>query len=297
MPGSPSNARAWVLIVLGGSLVLTAPAGGQWNDVHHSTTSASEWAGGVALVSVNALIGGLSAGVSQAIRGGSFQDGFTRGAAGGAVAFGGRWVAVENFPGAGFLGRQLSAAGVSVVRNAGEGRSSLSRLAVPLGPLSLYVLRDSATTRVDARLDLHGTTWLLAALADDRIVLDGLATISAGAPVFRSPRHRLGSDGFHPRGLEIGGLILLGSDADNLPGRDVLAHERVHVLQYDFMQEVWGDPIEAWIGGVLPGGDTILRFIRPGVLAPGFVGGVTRLFDIEWADRPWEIEAEYLEGR
>lgn len=84
------------------------------------------------------MLGGLTAGIVQRLRGGSFSDGFARGAVGGAVAYAGRRIAAERFDGAGLLGRQVGAVGASVVRNASERRPSLERLFFPAGPLHVY---------------------------------------------------------------------------------------------------------------------------------------------------------------
>jgi hypothetical protein len=254
------------------------------------------WMGDVAFLSANALLGGLTGGILQAVRDGSFHEGFARGALGGALSYGGRRVAVGGFWGAGLLGRQVSAVGASVVRNASEARPALSRLSLPVGPVNLYVQRDD-DVHLRAKVDIHGAAWLLSALLDERVALDGGASLSAGAPVFRTPRYRLGSAGDHLSGISVGGIIVLGYDADRHPDHDVFAHERVHVLQYDFLQEVWGDPLELWIGGKVPGGRAVLRLVRPGLVVPGIKSSLVSLLDLEWEDRPWEIEAEYLEHR
>jgi hypothetical protein len=114
--------------------------------------------------------------------------------------------------------------------------------------------------------------------------------------VFRTPRHVLGSDGEFALGIMAGGVIVLGANAAD-EEHDTFAHERVHVLQYDYGQEVWGDPFEELVGGKLPGGPLFLRYMRPGILLPGLALGVSSLVAVDWVDRPWELEAEYLEHR
>ncbi len=54
---------------------------------------------------VNALLGGLSAGVLQAANGGSFLDGRWRGTLGGGLVNGGKRLAAHRVSGAGRLGR------------------------------------------------------------------------------------------------------------------------------------------------------------------------------------------------
>lgn len=251
--------------------------------------------GDIAFLGLNTLVGGLTAGVLQSLRDGSFQEGFASGALGGAISYGGRRLAVEEFGGAGFLGRQVSAVGGSVVRNASERRPPFARLSLPVGPLIMLIDR-AEPVRVRAELDLKGAGWLIAALLDDRLQLDEGATISAGAPVFRTPHHQLGIDGDYKYGVAVAGLVVIGYQGDRPGDHDVFAHERVHVLQYDFVQEIWGDPLETWIGARL-GAPQVIRYIRPG-LAYGLIReSVANLLNVERNDRIWEIEADYLEHR
>lgn len=286
-------ARAAVVLALG--VAAAAPAAAQPEVRADERWHTRAWMGDVAFLSLNALVGGGTAGLLQTLRDGSFQDGFARGALGGAISYGGRRLSVEDFSGAGLLGRQLSAVGASVVRNASEGAPVLSRLALPLGPVVVVVDRRRRTS-VSAEVDATGAGVLIAAFLDDRLELDGGASLSAGAPVFRTPGYRLGSDGYHPTGKMLAGLILLGHGAGSRPGQDILAHEQVHVLQYDFGQEIWGDPLESWIADRI-GVPASLRFVRPGVATFVLRGSIVGLFDLSWEDRIWEIEAEYLEHR
>lgn len=258
------------------------------------TWTAPAWMGEVTFLAANSLLGGLAGGIRQELRGGSFRDGFTRGALGGAVAYGGRRVAVRDFFGAGLVGRQVSATGASIVRNAGEGVPSLSRILVPLGPVSVYLHRGEER-RLTARLDAHSAAWLAGALLDDRLDLDASASLSAGAPVFRAPRHRVTSG--NGRGAEVGGVIILGATADRSPRGNVLAHERVHVLQQDFGREVFGSPLESWLIEQVPGGRAVNRVLEPGLFMPAVHLLVVDLLGVDHGERPWEIEAGFLEGR
>lgn len=288
--------RAVAVVALGLSGAAPVAAAQANPSQHNERWETRAWMGDVTFLSANALIAGLTAGILQAVRNQSFQDGFARGAFGGALSYGGRRVAVEDFWGAGLLGRQISAVGGSAVRNASESRAAFSRVSLPVGPINVYLQR-YGDARLKAKLDIQGAVWLLSAVIDERLEMDGGASLSAGAPVFRTPRHRLGLPGDHARGISVGGIIVLGYEADKSQNHDVFAHERVHVLQYDFMQEVWGDPLEGWIGNKIPGGRSVMRVIRPGVMMPGLQSSMVRLLDVQWGDRPWEIEAEYLMHR
>jgi hypothetical protein len=246
----------------------------------------------VTFLGANTLLGALSGGALQKIRGGSFRDGFVRGALGGAVAYGGRRVVVKDFRGAGLLGRQVSAVGISIARNAGEGEPSLSRLSFPVGPLTFDWQRGGSGS-LGLRIDARSAGWMVAAAFEDRLEMDWGASLSAGTAVFQAPRHRLGTLEDPHHGQAIGSLILLSRD----PSRHTLGHERVHVLQQDFGRELWGYPLERWIAGFLPGGEKVTTWVDPGIFYGGLTWSLSELFDVERHNQPWEVEADFLERR
>lgn len=290
-------ARATVTLLLGWTLLVPTPMQAQSTAPQpDGTWQTRAWVGDVVFLSATALVGALTGGVVRKLRHGSFQEGFARGALGGAVAYGGHRLAAADFWGAGLLGREVSATGASIVRNAGEGRPMLSRLTFPLGPAGIQ-LRRGGDAGVRLRFDAYTTVWFLSALADHRLKLDAGASLSAGAPVFRAPGRRPVSEDSVGSGVALGGVIVLAGDADRYPQGDVFAHERVHVLQYDFGQEIWGDPLETWLSSRLPGGRTVVRWVRPAVLYPTLQASFQQVLHLSWEERPWEMEAEYLEYR
>ena len=254
------------------------------------------WVGDIAFASANALIAGVSAGIVQELRGGSFRDGFARGALGGAIAYGGRRVAVEGFWGAGLIGRQVSAVGVSITRNAADNEPPLRKIWLPLGPVTVALDRGDSFT-VSARADLFATGWLLAAVFDDRLDFDMESSISSGAPVFRAPDHRLRSGDRMLAGTAIGGVIVVARHHEDLSTNDILAHERVHVLQYDFAQLAWGDPLEEYVGQYVPFVSLAQRHVRIGALLPLVADGLGRVTGLGGPDSAWELEAYYLVDR
>lgn len=218
------------------------------------------------------------------------------GALGGAVGFGGRRVASEKFWGAGLFGRQVNALGASITRNASLGQPALSTLSVPLGPVIIDVQRTAAEQGWSVRANVYETAWLLSAVLDDDEEFDAAASISAGALVFQTPvRIRSGDKALN--GATAAGLIFLGPTGPGIDRNNVFAHERVHVLQYDYAQIAWGGPVEDWLLSGVPGGRQLVRFLRPGIAYPLFQRSLTRLLDLDPLDRPWELEAEWLEGR
>lgn len=253
------------------------------------------WVGHVTFLGSNALVGGLTAGLTQALRGGDFSDGFARGALGGAVAYAGRRLSVEQFDGAGLLGRQVSAVGISVVRNAGEGRGTLERLFFPLGPVHVYLDRSDGV-RFQPKMNLYTLGWGMVAVLQEETVFEWSASLSAGALVFSSPRRHVIGDGRSVSGTVVGGNIIL-SDIREPLRRETFAHERVHVLQLDFMFYAWSDPVERRIAERSEIGRSLYRFVDFGVAAPSTFAALSIFLDLRYDDRPHELEANFLEDR
>ena len=232
-------------------------------------------------LAINAALGGLTAGIAAAVRGERFVDGFFVGAAGGVLVYGGKRLAVERAAGAGFAGRQVAAVGGSIVRNASRGDGAFSALTLPVGPLRIEIAAGMAPR---VRLDLASAAVAGVFMVRDDARLDLGTSLSAGALVFRSDRGYNGSHG--------AGVILLRGDLGHYDAPAVLAHERVHVLQYDQAQLAWGGPAEAWVLGRSEAGRRLNRWLDLGLTA-GIEGLLT--LAIPYADRPWEREAYTLE--
>lgn len=257
-------------------------------DVHRTPVQ-----GELATLGINAALGGLSAGVLQQLRGGSFGRGFVAGAAGGAVAFAGKRLAVERFDGAGLLGRELHAVGASMVANAGEGRGALSRVALPLGPVRLHV---GAGTRPALKLDLAAGVALAYGLAQADTRLDWGHTLSGGAPVFYTTPRRVG---YEPTGQHSAGVIWVEADEVEWRARGnrvgtALAHERVHVLQHDFALAVVSTPLQRELAARVPRGERVGRHLELGLHFPIW-RGLNEVVGYE--RRPWEREAFFLSNR
>lgn len=258
------------------------------------TFRAARWSGEIASLGANVLLGALTAGVQQRIRGGSFAAAFTRGALGGSLMYAGKRLAAERFSGAGLIGRQLNATGASAARNAGLGMPVFSRLTLPLGPVWLELDRTrSAGLDIGARIDAAALGWLVYGIAEDEVRLDAGESFSAGTAIFRTDGKllRLDDDSAHAGGLTSAGVIFLADvpafDPDYGPRS--LRHERMHVLQEDGIAILWTDPAGVW---------TLHRSGPFATLAPRLaVNLATELFGLlgplfsMHEDRPWELEA------
>jgi hypothetical protein len=211
------------------------------------------------------------------------------------VSFAGRRLSAERFGGAGLLGREVSAVGASVVRNASDARPSLDRILFPIGPVHVYIDR-SAPRHVRAKLNLYSASRMIGAALAPGPHFDLGRSLSAGAPVFRTRYQRFISHGDTVVGMMGGGTIFLSGPLDPENG-GVFAHERVHVLQEDFLFYTWSDPIEQWVATRSRVGSAIYRYIDFGVTMPYVTQGFYGALDIEQRDQPSELEAEFFEDR
>jgi hypothetical protein len=253
----------------------------------------ADWFDDLSFLSANALLGGVTAGIVCFVKDRAFRKGFTDGMLGGGVTYVGKRLAAARFSGAGLLGREVTAVGGSIVRNASLGAGIVDTLVLPIGPLRAF-LTPSGIGNTRLRLDLSQTGRLLAGLTERRLALDWRRTLSAGAPVFVTDA-RIRSEDELVRGAAAQGVIVLSRVGSGYP-EDVFAHERVHVIQEDFAQTTVGLPLELW-GRDKVGLDRIplVEHIILGFTYEAIWWPMDRIW--RHADRPWEIEAQFLEAR
>lgn len=253
------------------------------------------WRDEAGTLGINALVGGVAAGLATSLRGGKFLDGFGRGAAGGGVAYAGKRIAAERWYGAGLVGRGVHGAGASMVGNAVEGRGVLSRVSAPLGPLTVH-LGEADPLRARVTVDPWGLAKLLAMSSRDGYRMDVEATISAGAPVFYSA-DRL--TGMSPYGSQAAGVITIDVDQSEWNARrsritGLVGHERVHVLQHDFARIALSTPLQQRMLGESRLGRLVHRYVDVGLNL-----AVWEALNqaIPYEQRPWEREAYFLSRR
>lgn len=252
------------------------------------------WTGEIASLGVNSLLGALSGGILQELRGGSFRDGFTRGAVGGSVIYVAKRVVASDFDGAGFLGREIGAVGASVVRNAGAGQPALSELVLPLGVLRVYVRPTTRSVRFVP--DLTAIGWTISGIHNGGLRFDLAKSLSAGTPVFFADNKILiiNRDSAHVGGVTSSGVVFLANVAAFGPNvaRINYEHELVHVIQEDQLFMTVTDPFEDWATKQLPiAGPFLVRHadINLATTLLNFLSGEFPLF----LNRPWETEAVF----
>lgn len=231
---------------------------------------------------VNALLGGATAAIYRLAHGQSPWRAFWQGAVGGGLIYAGKRVAVEPFYGAGLAGREVASVGGSMIRNASVGRGLLDRLVLPVGPVRLYLGGGPVSARLDLATVLASAVFIGA--YDAR--LDPGASLSAGALIFRAQTPMPGQTS--------AGVMALWDDMPADEGPRLMAHERVHILQYDQAFLSWGQPLERW---ALDHGwaDAFFRHVDLGGGALAIRSGAALVFGYQ--SRPWEREAYFLSQR
>jgi hypothetical protein len=228
-----------VLLVFSFGACTPADAAAQVYDHDRRT---EPWVQDVGLAMANAFTGGVTSAVSAWLRGEDIGRAIVGGMVGGGVVFAGKRLVVEDFDGAGILGRYVGALGSNVVRNAGRGTGWVDEVWLPLGPLWI---QSSPESDRGLRVNVWQSVVLGWALTRKELELDWSSSAWSGTLVFKAPRHRLRSDGDPIGGFAVGSLVFLGpgSESDIQLSR---GHELVHVVQQDFGYLAWERPAESW---------------------------------------------------
>ena len=254
----------------------------------------SRWPEQAGLLSANVLLSGVTAGLVQTARGGSFSDGFTRGAAGGVGVYAGKRIAAARWRGAGLLGRQVASVGSSVVWNAGAGRPSLEQVALPVGPVRFYLRTSGPGARVRARVDAVALASTAYAASRPELRWDPGRSLSDGVMVFRAPEHDFRLAGEDAWALAYPGTIIIGAGPQHA-GQvgQVAAHERVHVVQADQVFLALGRPLQDAAASRSGAARWLSRWVDVDVSAPALTGAAW-LMGTTSGTRPWEVEATHL---
>jgi hypothetical protein len=242
--------------------------------------------GTVKLLVGNVVIAGLAAGVGGWLNDRRFWKAMVGGAAGGATMYVGKRLATADSDAWGLIGRELSAVGASMTRNAAYGSAILDTLIVPIGPLRLYW--SSRERRVaHVRVDAEEIAWAIYGFSSERFRFDRRRSIRAGSFVFTTSQGILWpGDGIS--GLTQSGAIFLDENELAETPR-ILSHELAHVLEIDYLKIAFGLPAERLILRELGWDDApLFEYVDLGVGHYPF-----RLL----SHALLEYEAEALEGR
>jgi hypothetical protein len=237
-------------------------------------------------LAINTAIGSVTGLVWAAIRHSPESKGALQGAAGGALMSIGRQVAATPFNGSGFVGREISATGVSLTATSGESKTTLS---LPVGPVSLECSADSFDWRINAAEFIAIVGFSIS----PNTRFDLSKSLSSGAAVFEDRRSGFGRSGnFDITAVTQLGTIRLSGSAFGFSGKaNVIYHENVHILQDDYFEEAIGLPVEREAIQHVPFGRRFLRHLDLGLTGPMLEGAMS---GIPYHSRPWEREAYSL---
>lgn len=182
-----------------------------------------------------------------------------------------------------------------MIANTARGNPLLSEVALPLGPVRVYVRRSDGLD-VGAKLDLASAAAIAYTASRPRTRLDPAKSLSAGAPVFFTESRRAA---FAPEGHHAFGAVRVETTSSEWNQQferaaTVFAHERVHTLQHDFALQAWGVPAQRWLLARVPHGKVLDRYVDLGFHALLWAGLNAA---IPYEHRPWEREAYFLSNR
>lgn len=276
-----AHSRTWRWLSIGAAMLLLPSIGAAQTPLHARASDAA----------INAAIGGATGAVTAALRGQSVWRGLQRGVAGGLVMAAGRQIAGTRATGMPVIGREISGVGISLVAAGGD---STIHYLFPVGPATIVVVPGQS---VDWRLNIAQTVEMVALAVSPNTTFDASRSLAAGAPVFRDRRPHFGEsrDNFAV-GSEGLGAIRLAPEIFTSSGPETsraLAHESIHVMQEDFLNDAITLPIERAILQHVPFGRELTRHLDVGVLTLVLGNAAT---GIQYKDRPWEREAYSLTG-
>ena len=239
---------------------------------------------------INAAIGLVTATAWSIVRGHGLTGGFKSGVIGGVAMAAGRQVAATAFNGSGLLGREVSAAGISLITSTGSDHFAMS---FPVGPVRIQFSNGEG---IDWRVNAFDAADAIVNIVGNHTRLDLGLSASSGTFVFRDIRDTFttgGTTSVEAIGEEELGNIKLARDAFYAPGAPhALYHENVHVLQDDYFSETVANPLERAILTRLHVSKRVTRHIDLGVLSSELelIGNSS----IHYPARPWEREAYAL---
>lgn len=278
--------RYWQFMIL--AMQLSGPTLNAQVIVIPSTPTKVTFGARMTNLAINVAIGSVTGLVWATIRQSPKWKGVEQGSAGGLLMSAGRQIAASPFAGSGLVGRQVSAAGVSLTASTGEQNTTF---AFPIGPISL----EESEGSYDWRLNLGEFVAMVTLVISPNTRLDLHKSLSSGAAVFRDRRSNFG----HAGDIELTAVAQLGtirlsrSAFDPFTGKaNVIYHENVHILQDDYFEEAIALPAERVAIEHLPFGRRFLRHFDLGLLGPNLESGLNTL--IPYRSRPWEREAYAL---
>lgn len=199
----------------------------------------------------NMAIGGVSAALQALVNKKNIPKAFLAGAVGGAVHVSGKMISMGNGTVAPISGMLVSSFGASMVGNAARGKDPFGELFVPIGPLRLRI-RPHDSSRAKLSVNLFDVYYLARLLSYKEVKLDWSRSVRTGTLTFNTP-YLMMDDGELIDGATLANMYVVDTLA--FGQSEIRRHEFVHVQQYLFVQEVWGQPMDDLVR-------TRLKFLR-----------------------------------
>lgn len=238
------------------------------------------------VLAMNMAFGAVASGIVAGIRGQPVRRAVALGALGGAINFVGKTIVAGEFDGAGLVGRQVSAIGASLTRDAAEGTEPFRRMVFPIALLNVHVDRDSPRP-VRVKADL-GTVIATGVAISRGYRFDMEWSLLSGTPVFGVDYREMHSAGQHIAGvvrvMEYDGMVMYP---------EALRHELIHVAQNDGAFITWSEPVERHLFSRVPVFRRLHEYIDFGLQVPvrAYANSI-----VGYDSRPWEWEAGVLSG-
>ena len=247
---------------------------------------------GATAFAINLALGSITGVVGRALSQKPVLTGLWQGAVGGGVSYAGKAIAGRDNSWGDAAGRTVNAVGASMVANAARSDGILSRIVIPYGPIRIYAER-VPRLRLRPKLDIANSIVALVTATSSYARLDLGRSVTSGMFVFHLAPS---AESQELRGQELAGVIFVreriarGAD-DASYERDIISHEMVHVLQYDFSFIAWSERTEQKLLSYVDGGERFFRFVDVGINVPVHAG-LNKL--VPYSRRPWEQEARTL---
>lgn len=244
-------------------------------------------------LALNAVLGATTTALHAWIAGRPVRRALVWGAAGGALAGAGRQIVGSRGDFAGWSGRLVHEAGLGVAR---YGVADTLELPLHVGPL---VARWTPARRrlPSVRVNLANVLLTAALASAPSARVDWGASAWSGGVVLRVSSEDLGAaSGEEAWGGTLPGVIALTDDlyatATARQRRAVLAHETIHLLQFDAQHDWIGRPLEARLLRAGRIGRGLGRVVELGIAGPLAVGLATS--GLPYERQPAEREAWWL---
>lgn len=246
----------------------------------------------------NMLIGGLTSVTHALLARKSIGRAFSFGAVGGAVHFGGKLIGSSgrSFSN-GLPGLLVGGLGISVVANAGYGKGPFEEVYLPVGPIHVRVKPD-ASPRIRLTISGYDALVLGRNLLRDGIDIDWARSAGSGTFVFVTENKLITTtSGDTLNGVASASSVVLSAFTKDLSR--TLKHEMIHVQQYHFVEETWGQPIENSLRKRIVFAKRLPSWLEVGVATPIILKLDGRLARHEKGllRRLQEAEAEWFERR